>query len=98
LNLASPDRRPGVLRRIRGLAVNVTPLRESRDFRFLLGGQAVNLVGNQVRMVTVPYLVFIITNHSSLAVGLVSLAQFFPQSSAQSLAAILRTSSTAAGC
>jgi len=72
---------PGGLRRLgrglHGVALDTTPLRGSRDFRFLFWGQAINLVGSQVRIVTLPYQVFLIT-HSSLAVGLLSLVQFFP--------------------
>lgn len=61
------------------MTIDITPLRRSRDLRFLFGGQAINLIGSQIRMVTIPYLVFIITDHSSLAVGLISLVQFLPQ-------------------
>jgi MFS family permease len=72
---------PGGLRRLRrglhGMALDITPLRGSRDFRFLFFGQGINLIGSQVRIVTLPYQVFLIT-HSSLAVGLLSLVQFFP--------------------
>ncbi len=71
-------RRARLTQGVRGLALDITPLRQSRDLRFLFGGQAINVIGSQMRMLTVPYLVFIITN-SSLAVGLISLAQFIPQ-------------------
>ncbi len=71
--------RTGPARFVRGLALDVTPLRQSRDLRYLFGGQAINLIGSQMRMITVPYLVFLITGHSSLAVGLISLVQFLPQ-------------------
>ena len=76
---ASPARSsPRLFRVLRGAAMDITPLRESRDFSLLFSGQLVNLIGSQVRMVTVPYLVFILTRHSSFAVGMVSLAQFVP--------------------
>lgn len=61
----------------RRLAVDVSPLRRSHDFRLLFYGEAVGVVGGQVRLVAIPYFVYLIT-HSSLAVGLVSLAQFAP--------------------
>jgi MFS family permease len=54
--------------------VDVAPLRESREFRLLWGGQLVSFVGRQITVAAVPYQVFLITG-SSLAVGLVSLAQ-----------------------
>jgi MFS family permease len=61
----------------RGITIDPTPLRQSRNFRLLLGGQSINLVGNQISMVAIPYQVFLIT-HSSLAVGLLSLSTFVP--------------------
>ncbi|HTE84429.1 MAG TPA: MFS transporter [Dehalococcoidia bacterium] len=75
----TPDR--GLVAQARGIfkgvTIDPTPLRESRNFRLLLGGQSINLVGNQISMVAVPYQVFLIT-HSSLAVGALSLMQFLP--------------------
>jgi Na+/melibiose symporter-like transporter len=71
--------RAGTARWLRGVALDITPLRLSRDLRFLFGGQAINVIGSQIRMITIPYLVFLITNHSSLAVGLISMVQFLPQ-------------------
>jgi MFS family permease len=62
---------------IRGLLVDVTPLRVSRDYRWLYGGQAVSLLGSQLTIVAVPFQVYAITR-SSLAVGLTSLAQLVP--------------------
>jgi len=64
-------------RALRRFAIDVTPLRESHDWRLLFAGQTVMGLGEQIRMVAVPYLVFLIT-HSSFAVGLASLAQFVP--------------------
>jgi MFS family permease len=66
-----------VPRRPRRLLVDLTPLRHSRDFRLLFSGQLVSTFGTQLTAVAVPYQVFRIT-HSSLAVGLVSLAQLIP--------------------
>jgi MFS family permease len=60
-----------------GLFVDVTPLRTSREFRVLFGGQLVSFLGSQLTVVAVPYQVYRLT-HSSLAVGLVSLAQLTP--------------------
>jgi MFS family permease len=57
--------------------VDLAPLRHSRDFRLLFSGQLVSTMGTQLTAVAVPYQVFRIT-HSSLDVGLVSLAQLVP--------------------
>ncbi|HUC03812.1 MAG TPA: MFS transporter [Acidimicrobiales bacterium] len=59
------------------ILVDTTPLRESRDFRFLFSGQLVSTLGNQLTVVAIPYQTFRLT-HSSLQVGAVSLAQLFP--------------------
>jgi len=79
--MSQEQRTPGGGRGLRGqlvsFAVDTTPLRESRDLTLLLGGQAINIIGSQVRVITVPYLVYQQT-HSSLDVGLLSLAQFVP--------------------
>src|SRR5579883_3203055 len=72
-----PARHARLLRFLRGFALDVSPLVESRDYRFIYVGQAVGAVGSQVRQVAIPYLVFVLT-HSSLMVGLVSLTQFLP--------------------
>src|ERR1700759_512956 len=61
----------------RRLFVDVTPLRRSRDLRWLVGGELVSVLGTQLTTVAVPYQVYQLT-HSSLDVGLVSLAQLFP--------------------
>jgi MFS family permease len=59
------------------LLVDLGPLRHSRDFRLLFSGQLVSTLGSQLTAVAVPYQVFRIT-HSSLDVGLASLAQLVP--------------------
>ena len=56
---------------------DLTPLRESPDFRRLWFGQLISFSGTQLTSVAVPLQVFLIT-HSSLAVGLASLAQLLP--------------------
>jgi MFS family permease len=65
----------------RGLArrilLDLTPLRRSRDYRALISGLGVSVLGNQLTTVAVPFQVYAIT-HSSLVVGLVSLTQLFP--------------------
>jgi MFS family permease len=61
----------------RRLFIDLTPLRRSRDFRCLISGELVSVLGTQLTAVAVPYQVFQLTR-SSLDVGLVSLAQLFP--------------------
>src|SRR5205807_295092 len=56
------------------LLVDLTPLRESRDFRMLWASQVGSLIGRQVVIVAMPYQVYVVTR-SSLAVGLLSMAQ-----------------------
>jgi MFS family permease len=67
--------------RSRGLAgrifLDITPLKVSRNYRALIGGQLVSTLGTQLTAVAVPYQVYEMTR-SSLDVGLVSLAQLVP--------------------
>src|SRR5436190_7694986 len=65
------------LRLPRRLLIDLTPLRRSRDFRLLVGGELVSVLGNQLTTVAVPFQVYQLT-HSSLDVGLVSVTQLFP--------------------
>jgi predicted MFS family arabinose efflux permease len=65
-------RRPG-----RRILLDLTPLQRSRDYRALITGLGVSVLGNQLTIVAVPFQVYAITR-SSLVVGLVSLAQLFP--------------------
>ncbi|MBW3669975.1 MAG: MFS transporter [Actinobacteria bacterium] len=61
----------------RRVFADITPLRESPDFRRLYVGQLISFVGTQLTVVAVPFQVFQLTD-SSLQVGLVSLAQLGP--------------------
>ena len=69
---AGPQRRAA-----RRLLIDLTPLRRSRDFRRLVAGELVSVLGTQLTTVAVPYQVYQLT-HSSLDVGLVSTTQLFP--------------------
>jgi MFS family permease len=66
-----------VARALRAAASDVTPLRESVAFRRLFAGQTVSQIGTQVTRVAVPLQVYAITR-SSLDVGLIGVAGFFP--------------------
>jgi MFS family permease len=59
------------------LLVDVTPLRQSREFRLLYGGQIISYLGSQMTVVAAPYQVYLLT-HSSLMVGLLGLAVLLP--------------------
>ncbi len=67
----------GHARRWRRLLIDLTPVRQSRDFRRLVVGEGVSVLGTQLTAVAVPYQVYQLTR-SSLDVGLVSLAQLVP--------------------
>jgi MFS family permease len=59
------------------ILVDITPLRESREFRLLFTGQLISTLGTQLTVVAIPYQVYRLT-HSTLQVGAISLAQLFP--------------------
>src|SRR6201998_3105781 len=61
----------------RRILLDLRPLQRSRDFRALIAGVGVSVLGNQLTTVAVPFQVYAITR-SSLVVGLVSLTQLFP--------------------
>lgn len=61
----------------RMLALDVTPLSESRDYRLLFTAQAVSLFGSMMSFVTLPWQMYQLTR-SSLAVGLLGVAEFVP--------------------
>jgi MFS family permease len=57
--------------------MDVGPLRRHRDYRLLFAGQALSFFGSMVTYVAIPYQLFQLTG-SSLAVGLLSLAELAP--------------------
>ena len=57
--------------------VDLSPLRQSRDYRFLFAGQAVAHLGSQITTVAIPFQVFLLTR-SSLAVGMFGLVSLLP--------------------
>jgi MFS family permease len=69
-----PEPRP---RRLGRLLVDVSPLRESRDYRLLFAGQAVAQLGSQITVVAIPFQVYLLTR-SSLAVGMIGLVSLLP--------------------
>jgi MFS family permease len=63
--------------RLRRLAVDISPLRASRDFRLLWTGELVSQVGSQVTLVALFVQVYDLT-HSSAAVGVIGVVQLAP--------------------
>jgi len=61
----------------RGLVVDLEPLRRDRDFRYLWAGQSINVIGNQITRVALPFQVYVLTG-STLAVAGLVLAQLIP--------------------
>lgn len=59
------------------IAVDVRPLRESRDFRSLTIGAQITGLGTQATLVALPYQVFVITG-SAFQTGLVGAAEIVP--------------------
>ncbi len=64
----APGRRRPLSGRVRGLAIDITPLRRSRDFRLLWGGELLSQIGSQFTLVALFVQVYALTG-SSLAVG-----------------------------
>jgi MFS family permease len=64
-------------RGLRGVLVDLEPVRLDRDFRMLWLGQMVNGLGRQVTVVALPYELWQLT-HSSLSIGLLALVQLVP--------------------
>jgi MFS family permease len=58
-----------VLSLLRRVAIDVTPVRESRDFRLLAIGQLVSGLGTQSALVALPFQIFVLTRSAAL-VGL----------------------------
>jgi MFS family permease len=59
------------------IAVDVRPLRESRDFRLLTAGSLITGLGTQATLVALPYQVFVITG-SAFLTGLIGAAELGP--------------------
>ena len=62
---------------VRGLVVDVEPLRRDRDFRMLWIGQAVSGLGRQVTAIVLPYQLYVLTG-TPLAIGALALVQVVP--------------------
>lgn len=72
-----PEDPSGGARGLRGLLVDLEPLRRDRDFRLLWLGQLVSGTGRQVTVVALPYLLYVRTG-TPLSIGLLALVQLVP--------------------
>lgn len=61
----------------RGLVIDLEPLRKDADYRRLWTGQSINVIGNQITRVALPYQVYVLTG-STLALAALVLAQLVP--------------------
>ena len=59
------------------LSIDLTPLKSSRDFRLLFFSHTISFFGSMMSFVVLPWQMYQLT-HSSLAVGLLSAAEFVP--------------------
>lgn len=73
--MITPPRRR--LASARGLVIDIEPLRRDHDFRRLWAGQTINVIGNQITRVALPYQVYVLTGSTLALAGLV-LAQLVP--------------------
>src|SRR4051794_14097708 len=64
-----PTRKRSARARMRGLAIDLTPLRASRDFRLIWFGELVSQIGSQITLVALLVQMYALT-HSAAAVGL----------------------------
>ena len=64
-------------RLLAAVAVDGSLLRRRREYRLLVAGQAISDLGSMITLVAVPVQTFQIT-HSSVAVGLLGVAEFVP--------------------
>ena len=73
MSQASDKQRHG----LRGLLVDLEPLKRDRDFRMLWLGQLISGVGRQVTVVALPFELWQLTQ-SSLSIGLLAIVQLVP--------------------
>ena len=62
---------------MRGLLLDLTPLRQGRDFRLLFFGQLVSFTGSMITFVALPFQMYELTR-STLQVGILGICEFVP--------------------
>jgi MFS family permease len=66
-----------MLKRLRSIALDVSPVRESRDYRLLFTGQVISNLGTQAALVALPFQIFVLS-HSATLVGLLGAFELGP--------------------
>jgi MFS family permease len=66
-----------VLSLLRRIALDISPVRESRDYRLLFFGQVISNIGTQAALVALPFQIFVIS-HSAALVGLLGAFELGP--------------------
>jgi hypothetical protein len=79
---------PGDRGRLRRVLPDLSPLRRAPEFRRLYAGQAASSAGSMITYVALPYQAYHLT-HSSLVVGLLSVAELIPLVAAALLGGLL---------
>ncbi|MEO6393283.1 MAG: MFS transporter [Pyrinomonadaceae bacterium] len=75
---APPPKKRGPIRRgLKSVAIDLAPIKVSRDFRLLYLGQTVSFFGSMMTYVVMPWQMYQLTK-SSLAVGLLGAVEFVP--------------------
>jgi len=64
----------GRMRPLRQLSVDLTPVRDFRDFRMIFAGQMINELGSEMTRVALPYQLYVLT-HSVVALGILATLQ-----------------------
>lgn len=70
-------RRRAVLRGLRSVAIDLSPIKASRDFRLLYFGQTISFFGSMMTYVVLPWQMYQLTR-SSWSVGLLGAIEFVP--------------------
>src|SRR5438270_10912027 len=65
------------MRRLRRIALDVASVRESREFRLLVGGELLSSLGTQAALVALPFQIFVLS-HSAALVGLLGAFELAP--------------------
>lgn len=73
---AAPTR-PSLMERLRGVRIDLSPMNESVDFRYLWFGSAVSYLGSRITFVAISFQVYDLTG-STAAVGLLGLFELVP--------------------
>ena len=66
-----------MLRLLRKIAIDITAVRESREFRLLASAETISSLGTQAALVALPYQIFVIS-HSPALVGLLGAFELGP--------------------